>query len=87
MFLAVAVPVITAFLLEALSFVRGVSVHARGLRPRGTRPHLAISMRRGATLRHPDGVRVPNLACFPAEYPTCTYASQRFDAALANSTA
>ena len=63
--------------------VRGVSVRARGLRPRGTRTHLAISMRHGGAFRYPYGVGVPDLASFAAQYPARTYPCQRFEVVLA----
>ena len=53
--------------------VRSVSVRARGLRPRGTRAHLAISMRPVVPSDYPYSVGVPNQASFAAQYPARTY--------------
>src|SRR5713101_545098 len=67
--------------------VRDVSVRARGLRLRGTRTHLAVSMRPVLPSAHPYGVGIPNLASYAAEYPARTYPCQRFDVALAGNSA
>lgn len=67
--------------------VRSVSVHARGLRPRGTRAHLAIAMRPVVPSDYPYSVGIPDQASFAAQYPACTYPCQRFSHPLAGTAA
>ena len=63
---------------------QGVSVRARGLRPRGTPSRLAISVPRMLPSASPYSVGIPELGHFAAEYPARTFPCQRFDAALAD---
>src|SRR5216684_5547609 len=68
--------------------VRGVSVRARGLRPRGTRTHLAISMRPVVPCAYLHSVGVPKRSfTFAAQYPARTYPCQRFGETLAGNSA
>ena len=62
--------------------VRGVSVHARGLRPRGVPAQLAVSLRRMWPSASCKGVGTPESVYFAAQYPAYTYPCQRFTSAL-----
>jgi len=62
-------------------------MRARGLRPRGTRPRLAIAAYPIVPSAHPKSVGVPECESFAAEYPARTFLCQRFDVVLANNSA
>src|SRR5207302_11068010 len=52
---------------------RGVSVHARGLRPRGAPARLAMATHRIWPSASPYSVGAPEGCPFAAAYPACTY--------------
>src|SRR6266704_3081703 len=49
--------------------IRSASVRAQGLRPRGTPLHLALAMHRMLPSASRQGVGIPELGCFAAQYP------------------
>ena len=62
--------------------VRGASVHAQGLRPRGTPERLASNDALSVAFRPSDSVGVPNNPAFAAQYPAYTYPCQRLTSCL-----
>jgi hypothetical protein len=65
--------------------VRSVSVHVRGLRPRGTRIRLAIAANPMWPSAFRESVGVPDKPFSRLFCPTCTYPCQRFATALTDS--
>ena len=61
---------------------RDVSVHARGLRPRGVRVALALATHRVWPSASGYSVGTPDATVFAAQYPACTSPCQRFTPSL-----
>jgi len=63
-------------------------VHARGLRPRGVPPRLAMAARRVWPSAYLHGIGTPEWVMdFAAQYPACTFPCQRFAAIVADTDA